>query len=469
MSSLRQRLMLTLTSAITLVTLLATSWSYLASREEVEELFDAQLAQHTRIIQQSMSQLAHNAPTVVVPQTYVGNHSKSAENKGHKYESKIGFQIWRNNTLLAKTEHLPDSPIADFIPGYQSVMHGNHAWRVFSYHEPSNGCWYISIERVEIRQELISKIALQSALPILLGAPLSMALIWYLLGHGLRPLRQISQELNRRKAEDLTPIEYLGPTPTELTAIMCSINALFERLKHSFERERRFTADAAHELKTPIATAKLQLQNALNRTPQDPELQRMAHQLNYLQHVVDQLLSLSRIGASALIAQHPVALKGVATETIQALIDNASNKQQDLGLEVLQPSYVNGHATAIGILMRNLVQNAINYSPPGSQITLRLDQQGNESLIDVIDNGPGIPEALRERVFDRFYRVGGDTHQSGTSGSGLGLAIVREIVDMHGGTITLRETQPAPGLHVQIRLPACDENATSLDLNHPAH
>lgn len=453
MKSLRRHLMLTMTGTMTAVTLATSLWSYLASREEIEELFDAQLAQHSRIIQQTMNIPDTDAGPMVIEQA--GRHSDDAAPLvGHKYEAKIGFQIWQEGRLLARTENMPDTAIAAFKVGFQNLEQQRHHWRAFAHQDPTTGRWYISAERIGIRQELISKIATQSILPMLIGAPLAMALIWLLLGHGLRPLRHIADELNQRHGEDFSPIGNNKPSPEELTAVMQSVNSLFERLNDAFSRERRFTADAAHELKTPIATARLQLENAIATSPENITLGKLNAQIQYLQHIVEQLLTLSRAGpAGAWPANEQVDLRELATETIEALLDNANAKHQDLGLDIEENASLMASHTALAILLRNLVQNAILYTPDDGRITIRLSRTARTAIIEIIDSGPGIAPELRQRAFDRFYRAGGDTHSSGQIGSGLGLAIAKEIVQRCNGQIALLDAEPPPGLRVRVELP----------------
>lgn len=451
MKSLRQYLMLGVAGALTAVTLTATLWSYLASREEVDELFDAQLAQHARILVRLLGQPAASDTPLVIEK----NPGRGEAGAGHKYESKIAFQVVRPPArLLARSEHMPDAPMAPLLPGFHDVTLGERHWRVFVLYDVPSGLWYFSAERYDIRQELISKIALQSVLPILVGAPLSLWLVWLLINRGLAPLRLIAGELNRRRLDDLQPLSVAQPNPAELDAIVGSINRLFERLASAIERERRFAADAAHELKTPIAAARLQIENGLAQAPGDTALLKLMAQVMHLQRIVEQLLTLSRLepGRDTPPAE-AVDLQALATRAVEELLETAAARRQDLGLEVAQNSAIRGYPTALGILLRNLVHNAIHYTPEGGHITVRVDRSGKFAVLEVIDNGPGIPAPMKERAFDRFYRLGGDSHASGQAGSGLGLAIAREIVRTHGGAISLRDNPAGSGLCAHIELP----------------
>ena len=297
-----------------------------------------------------------------------------------------------------------------------------------------------------IRRSLAARAALRSVAPLgALALPLGL-LVWWLVSHFLRPLERLAAELRGRQADALSPLPVAG-LPQETAPLVEALNALLQRLAQALSAQRDFLADAAHELRSPLTALKLQLQ-ALQRA-EDPAargaaLAALGEGIGRAQRLVEQLLALARSEAAP-AAHEPVDLEALATEVIAALWPLAQARRQTLALEAPEPRPVSGDRAALYALLRNLVDNALRYSPEGGAVTVTVGGAPQAPLLTVDDSGPGIPAAERARVFDRFWR-----RASGQGdGSGLGLAIVQAVAQRHHATLRLDDA-PAGGLRVQV-------------------
>jgi len=316
-------------------------------------------------------------------------------------------------------------------------------------------------------------VVLQSVVPILLGLPVAGLLIWLVIGRGLASLRQLTGELRRKRAEDLTPLALVGP-PEELLPLLDSTNALLERLQASFDRERRFSADAAHELRTPIAAIQVHadnLANTLQRSGAEApdSLRQLQESIARMAHLVEQMLNLFRMTPEHYPAHFEVIdLHRMARDVIAELYPAFARREQEIAL-FGQAACIQGDRFALVLLLQNLLNNACKYTPEGGRITVAVNQREEGVELQVCDTGPGIPADACERVFERFYRVGGDRHESAVPGCGLGLSIVHHIAELHRAQVSLGKSPlgstQSPGLAVTVRfpLPATAELAFSTE------
>jgi two-component system sensor histidine kinase QseC len=299
--------------------------------------------------------------------------------------------------------------------------------------------------------ELRSHIVRDEMALILLIFPFSGILIWLIIGRGLRSLKKVTQEVAHRAAGHLEPV-YVEFVPEEMSPLVDELNHLFLRLKEGFEREQRFAADAAHELRTPLAAIKAQAQvalNASNNAEKDAALAKLITCVNRSTHIVQQLLTMSKLSPNSHEVDIPetIHLSRIARDILTMLAPAALEKNIELELDESAPNIViRGNATAIGILLRNLVDNAIRYSPEQALVVVRIHKQSQSVVLEIEDQGPGIPNELRARVFERFFRILGTK----PTGSGLGLAIVQQICNMHHAKIQLDSPQHGDGLLVRI-------------------
>lgn len=423
-------------------------YGYFSSSHEIDEIFDAQLAQYARLLVE------------VYPSGKIDsdNTVNTLGTVGHKYESKISYQIFdQDNKIIQSSDLVTEIRLAPFSEGYHDVTFGkDNAWKVFVIHDKDHNRWFMAGESLDIRRELVRKIAYVSFSPLILGIILSMLLINTILKKSLKPLDDIAQDISKRHANDLLPLQ-LNNVPEEVSVLVNNLNSLIARITASLERERRFSANAAHEIKTPLASLKLHLANLSSGSGGVDAgiLNKAQLSCNLIQKLLEQLLLLNSLEPEYFQnASQPVELLPLCVDVLSIEAEFANEKDQNLQFECEDESlFLKSSASLLQILLRNLVHNAVLYTQRGGAICVRLKKVEASIMIEVIDNGPGIPASDRNRVFERFYRLGGDMHSSGADGSGLGLAIANDIVTLHGGSISLNDNDSGKGLRVQVILP----------------
>lgn len=295
---------------------------------------------------------------------------------------------------------------------------------------------------------------MESVLPVVATLPPLGLLIWLIVGYGLSPLRQLARQLHDKRADDLGALP-VDRQPYELRQLIASTNDLLRRLEASFAREKHFASDAAHELRTPISALKVHLHNLAQHLPEGHhELQQVQQSVERMGKLIEQILTLNRTTPDLYITNFTaVDLHALAQEYIA---DNYSRfEEKNLAVELHgHPAWLQGNRFALETLVQNLLDNACKYTPAGGQIRVTADTREGSVVLTVEDSGPGIPEDQQERIFDRFYRIGGDQHDSGVIGSGLGLSIVRHIAELHHANIKLQRSSLDGGLSVSVIFPA---------------
>ena len=448
------------TVAALLLVLGAAAWiSYEGGQEEAQELFDARLATSGRVLEALLARQVESAtitaPVVItLPGQLDATDDDDAPNAlGHVYENKIAFQVWSAaNALLVRSASAPEAPFAPLAAGFSDQAFAQQPWRVFTLR--SGEVWIQVAERNDIRDELSEKLALAATGPLVVGVPVLLVLLALLIRYGLAPLARLAQQIETRDADALTPIT-LERAPAEIVPVLNALNRLLGRVSNALERERRFTADAAHELRTPLAGLKVHAQNAsraATAAERQASLDRMLIGLDRTIHLSEQMLALSRAAAAASQADttSAVSLRQMVVETIETLKARIAERRMQVEARcepVASRFEVHGDAQQLRSLVGNLVDNALRYGPAGSTVAIELRTGAGETTLAVEDEGPGIPEHLRERVFESYYRVPG----SAGSGSGLGLAIVREIVQAHGARIVIGAGTDGKGTRIVVR------------------
>jgi len=461
--SLTRTLTLLVTSTVLLIALIAAAWSYMESNHELEELFDAELAQSARIVQglirqladtQSMDQLSETlSETLALP---VGDNNRvdfEADNDeilpsgiGHKYEKKLAFEVWTpDRHPLLDTLKADDSE--GLVPGYSWAESKGYRWRVFTLQDPATGFWIRTAQREDIREELSQELALGNVLPLLLALPLLVVAAISAIQFSFRPLRRLERPIRNMAPQNIHPLDDQN-APREVGGLVRAVNGLLARLDEALERERRFSTDAAHELRTPLAALRLNLERATESHPE--ELAGLTESVDRMTHLVEQMLVLSRVESGKGFQCDHQELAEIIEQSIADVTPLALRK----GIEPMFENHTGAspifcNSSLINTLMRSLLANAIQYGPAKSQITVTLDRDSSGYQLNVCDQGPGIPESERERALSRFTRL----DQRVGTGSGLGLAIARRIAELHGGSISL-ENRPdgLPGLNVRIKL-----------------
>ena len=304
-----------------------------------------------------------------------------------------------------------------------------------------------SEESAEEHKELIRDVARRLLAPMLFGLPLLGLWIWLATWRALKPLDDVAKQITTREPERLQPLAPAS-APREIRPLVEAINDLFTRVERTLESERHFTADAAHELRTPLAALATQaqvVQRARNAEERDHAVGQLITSTRRAGRLIDQLLTLARIDPGKAPVGDPVALDRLAEEVCADHGAQAMAKNISLELNAL-PAMVAGNADMLRILLRNLLDNAIRYTPPAGQVLVKVAP----GILAVSDTGPGIPASERQRVFDRFHRLAGQD----TEGSGLGLSIVARIAERHGASVELGTGENGKGLRVTVRFSA---------------
>lgn len=456
--SIRTFLLINLLLSITLITSLAIIGNLFLEHKDLQKHLNAQLTIGALTIQAFVSDDIHKRDISMIqheinklPQIagayYENDHKKLFS---PTYEL-IQFQIWdRRGNLLLCSSTAPKQSLSSGKPGFSIKWIDGQLWHVFTTINQNTGLTVDVAERSDFREELEGRVTQDSIFIMLLTYPFLGLLIWIIVGRGLDSIKQVTREIRQRVPSYLEPVD-LEAVPTEIKPLIDELNKLFKRLREAFEREKRFAADAAHELRTPLAALRVQTQVAMNASSKVEmriALNKVLEGVDRSSHVVHQLLTLSRMVPQAIIKDfQEVNIVKQAKEVIADLAPVALEKNTDLELIAADThSIILGYPTAISILIRNLVDNAIRYTPQGSLIKVVIYSKETQVYLKVIDNGLGIPEELRGRVFERFFRALGNK----TTGSGLGLGIVQQIVEIHDAQILLSAPEIGSGLEVTV-------------------
>lgn len=460
-SSIRKFLLINLLLALTITTTLTAIGNYYLDQKDIQEHLDTLMAVSALSYQSLLGDDVRQRPLTkiqdsleLIPQTIdnLYKHKFLNDMPPKSYLDKFNFQVWTNGgQLLLHSSTAPKVPLVAEVDGFSDKLLDNQKWRVFTTYNEQAGIRTVVAERYDTRNELGHRIAQDDLYIMLLTFPLSGLLIWIIIGRGLNSLDRVAQEVANRAPTHLEPVN-LQEVPEEIIPVIDELNKLFYRLQEGFEREKRFAADAAHELRTPLAALKTQAQVALNTNDIDEKnraLQKLITSVNRGTHVVQQLLTMSKIvPESANINDvDNVNLVKITREVLAMLAQSAIDKHIELEFEHDEnPSMFPGNSTALSILIRNLVDNAIRYCKKEGKVLVRVYQTKHEVVLQVADNGPGIPDELKSRVFERFFRVLGNK----STGSGLGLAIVQQICDLHGARVELDSPKEGTGLIVRV-------------------
>ncbi|MEJ2522750.1 MAG: ATP-binding protein [Gammaproteobacteria bacterium] len=466
--SIRRFLLWSLIAAVVVSAGASAGWTYLQASHEVEELFDAELAQSARVLagladpellrdhsedlQEALARAGLYAPGASVAS------GEAPLPAGHPYETKLSFRIrHKDGSVLFSTPGAPDTGPLPPAPGYSWTDSGDVRWRIFCLRDTQDDLWIEVGQLKGIRDELSSEIAVDLFVQSLLAAPLLAILVPALVLAAFAPVQRIARQIDARAPSNLHPVD-TGRAPVEIRSLVDALNRMFGRLSAAFEAERRFTADAAHELRTPIAGMLVHVENARRSRTDEARavsLSRAADGVRRMQRLVEQLLTLSRLDPEAGLGEwEAVDLEKVAGEEAAQLSDRARDRDIELTVESDGVPRVRGNETMLGVLVRNLLDNALRHTPPSGQVTARLSAAGGRVQLTVDDTGPGIPEELARRVWERFYRAPGQT----VDGAGLGLSIVSRVAAIHDASLEMINLDP--GLSVRISFPAAGKTGS---------
>jgi two-component system sensor histidine kinase QseC len=450
--SIRHFLLISLLISITLASSITAIGNYLLDKQVTQGYLDGQLAKIFSFIE-VLNQAAKKNTTV---RDDIGVYFNQATASATR---NLLFQVWdkKNNLRLFSPANATES-LLDAPTGFSDRRIHHKNWRVYAAFDPTSHEKIIVAELYDIRNKLADDITLSNAYILLVTYPLFGFSVWMIIGLALRSITRVTSEISNRASTYLEPVDPEN-TPLEIKPLVEELNQLFIRLKLAFERNKRFAADAAHELRTPLAALKTQAQVALKadtESDRNNAMQKVLQGVDRSSHMVAQLLTLSRLGQEEALSDiKPVDLHKLAAEIIAYLVPVALEKQIEIELEPSpEDSMVSGNDITLGILIRNIVDNAIRYTPPNGEVKVQLLNQNRRVIFRVTDSGPGIPAELRERVFERFFRILGAT----APGSGLGLAIVSQIANLHSADVVLGAPENGVGLQFDIIFPRLDPN-----------
>jgi two-component system, OmpR family, sensor kinase len=430
LKSLRGRLLAWLLGLLTIVGLLAGFLAYYLDRLEVDGSLDTQLRQIVLNIGDTRAPRAgtDNGPAVDPEDVFV-------------------VTIWDADGVSRSS----DPSIAFPRPratGYSDSTASGEEWRTYALVGTNRTVQ--AAQRVVVRDEFAANSAVRAVLPILILIPLSWLLVGWVVGRALRPMRRVTAELRKRDHANAADQLSLVGVPDEILPLVLAMNDVIVRLRGQIEFRQKFISDAAHELRTPLTALRLQAGNLRGRALGDearPLVEELEHGLRRMSELIAQLLDLARAEAPATDTPlEPVDLGDAITAALQDVIQLAGGKKIDIGVEPFTPTAVLGDPNDVRTLLKNLFDNAVRYTPEGGVVDVFVARREATVELDVRDTGPGIPEPLFERLFDRFFRLAGPE----TEGSGLGLSIVRAIADRCGATLLLQNRSDQSGLVARV-------------------
>ncbi|MGJ7511360.1 ATP-binding protein [Variovorax sp. GT1P44] len=434
MKSLRARLLWFLLAAILLAAGTQAFVAYRTVLSEADDIFD-----------HHMQQMALSLRAGLPPSATVGGIGAGDEN----FEFIV--QVWTLDGIRifesAAQAALPQRAVL----GFSNVQARGTTYRVFSL---QTGALVIQVAQdMAARRRMAGTLALRTVGPIALAAPLLMLVVWWVVSLSLAPVARVRSQVAARQADDLSPLSEKD-LPEEVRPLVHELNLLFDRVQRAFDAQKHFVADAAHELRSPLAALKLQvqgLQRAGDESTRDVAVTRLAAGIDRATRLVEQMLALARHESSAATGARPesVSLPDVARLAISDVVATAQARRIDIGVVRADPVQIPGQAEALRTLLRNLLDNAVKYSPDGGRVDVAIVAGAEGTELSVDDSGPGLPASERQRVLDRFYRSG----EPQVPGSGLGLAIVKSIADLHGATVSLDPSPSLGGLRVTVKFP----------------
>ncbi len=452
-SSLRWRLRWLVIGALVAVLVPLGLFSMRITLREMDELADGRLAQAAHVLQLMVRGAGIDALAGTAPAP--GQPPPKLPQSRHTFESEVAFQVVdRDGRVRLATANFLTLPVhATTVDGFADIDWLGYRWRTYRTCDAPAGVCIVAGERYDSRHDILRALWLDHALLVVVGLPLIALLVGWAVRRGLRPLDRLAAGLAARAPGSREPVA-LDAAPTELRPVVQALNTQIARLEDALERERRFSADVAHELRTPLTTSLISVEGAIgNADPADADaaLGQAQQALNGLARRVEQLLVLARLEAGAVDRpRETVDLVALAGEVIEELAPTIGERRVDVSLEVPDaPVRVSGYPAGLGALIRNLVDNALRHVSEGGHVLLALGRTSTAVLIEVTDDGPGIPPERRAEVFARFHREPGGHNE----GYGVGLSIVQRVAELHGATIELLDAPWGHGLSVRVSLP----------------
>lgn len=432
--SLKLRLLVLIAVPLIFAGMMVGGLSLLNAYHEIEEVYDAELAYAAKLFlhltEHELSEHKKNRISLEIEEGVTS----------HPYEKNIAFRIWKKDRLVTQSKSASTFGAFRAQPGFSNHILDGVKWRFFVYFGEKDDITVEVAEKQDVRMDITLDLAESLMIPASLFVPLILILVWLGTHKSLSPLVCLSEAVDRRDIDDLSPLQ-MSAIPREINALVKALNNLFLRMEESIRREREFTDNAAHELRTPLAAMKTQAQVLLKETKDSKErqsLENLLRSINRASRMVSQLLSFARLQSQD-ISFEKTNLSEVVTETVRDLSSLAVAKKQTYEADIEPDMFISGNRDSLHIMVRNIVENAVKFTPENGSVHIRLAKENGRGVLCVSDTGPGIPDSLKEKIFERFYRE----NKSKTEGSGLGLAIVKWICDVHKARIEITSNTSA--------------------------
>ena len=436
--SLRRRLVWLLTGSVAAIWLLSALVVYQRAHHEADELLDAQLTQVADTL------------LAIVAAGEVEHFVEELEDQSRHNPVPIAFEVWHGKhgqmqRLVTSVGHGGFG--SNVVPGFSEHLYQGARWRFYAVQDADEEYQVVVGQAHAARETLAREIGLSLLLPAALALPLMALAVWWGVGRNLRPVEAVARQVGALDAQALVPLDESPALPDEIAPLRTALNALIRRVTEAFENERRFTADAAHELRTPLAALKVQAQVALRAQTADGQQHALAQVItgvDRMTHLVEQLLTLARVDpATRNSAPQPLDPSGIVTAVCEELLPQARRQGQSLVVDAAPGCRIAISAAWLQIAIRNLVDNAVRYAGDGARIEVRLVRSGSACAISVADDGPGVTPGLRSELSARFVR--GEVEGEGC---GLGLSIVARIAALSHAQLELGDGLPrADGGH----------------------
>lgn len=434
-TSLRARLLAALLTLIGVVWIAVVVLTYVDAQRELDTVLDSHLAQSARLL---VAQSTHELEELDLEE----------DESLLPHRQSVTFQIWQGGRdLVLKSANAPSTRLSAIESGLSDAnITGTH-WRVYSQWDRHRRVLVQVAEDHAVRDKLAARIAFNTTLPMLLSVPILVIAIGWAIARALRPVRLLGREVESRRLQALDPIAAAG-IPKEIAPLVDKLNDLFSRVRQAFEQERRFTANAAHELRTPLSALRVQAEVARgsdDRATTRAALDQVIVACDRLTRLTSQLLTLARADEQA-AERSRCRLDSIARDVIAELAPQALAADQEISLDAPEPIEIEGNASLLAALIRNLIDNALRYGGAPLHVSVSLARSDDEVSLVVNDDGRGVPPDTLKDLGTRFFRPSG----TAVGGSGLGLALVRRIAEWHGGTLELSAGQQGRGFQARV-------------------
>ncbi len=443
--SITRQLLIGIGLPVFVIIVLIGGLGYLCAKGEIDEVYDAQLVTSANFLWRLSED--KSGPAEIRTQPGMLGITGAEQEGVEEFTEWRSYRVWRAGKLLITSENAPDIRFPARPAGFSEASRSDGHWRYFTLVQTGAGVVVESGENTEARKELIARVFWGLILPLTLAIPLIVLAIWRGIRWGLKDLRRFAETIQTRSSDDLSAID-THTTPKELRALAGSVNGLMVKLEASLEQERLFTDNAAHELRTPLAALGVQadvILNAKTARERNQMVAELGKGVRRASRLLDQLLTLARI-RHAPIQASALNVYEIASTAIKDIYPLAHARDIELSLSGDMSAMVRSKEPLLMIMLSNLLDNAIKYAPRGSAIAVAIKRSAEGLDLIIEDEGPGIPENEREKVFARFYRIQGTS----ATGSGLGLAIVRNIGERL--SVGIHVFTPHNGIGLAIRL-----------------